>query len=813
MTTVSVAWAAYGKPAKSAGDYQIMASGGPVLDAGDLTVILSWFALGNPPPERTGPGALPWAAVSVVQKDGQHYVGVATYRWSAEHDRAGRPIMSSLHFFLPYELLRERGVSYRAFLGAVTDVELPPPGTDLLIELDAMEPEETVGVIERLGRDRVERAAAMLLDGPVTVTASGNVSFADRLAFIDAVAALLPYGWRTRFAAGTWFDGGGSRIGLAFSRRDRPGSTELRWPAPARPQAGGSGEAYLAWLEELMGRHGRSLAWVVDELAGVGEPFADRPPADAVQVLRDLGWPTALLLAARAGEAVAGDLAALFQGGRYGEVAKADAEFLFDRLVELATADDLGLVERLWKRFGGRPETLIRGTRSLLWRPEPDPAIRGRAHLAERLGFGAEFVAGVIRPLRGDFVGTDACAAAAQLVHMDAPEDAPRVPAALAENAPVLAELLVQVARSDGDHGGWLRALTPVAAESLLTPFRQIWSGDVSAAQVTELAGHGRLCVFALVRMASALGRLEHLLPALAAWIDHDSTAGWKTWLGTLSPEKPRGQGALDALACHLGAAPRHLAHAARPGYIEGFRDVRRALPATPAADTLAAHLTTFTWAAEPALTAGVVAVAAEFPRHARLVRVLLAGRAASTRLTGDENYRHWRGKVHPHHPELFEEEIVTILGDLPANADPEATGDLCALALLEGNRPEEVAALLLKAGRAPDDRFVLRLLLRTRHALIGHRMPEKNARDNVILLANALMRGLSAEAAARFRHSACARSAADMRFQFDLILMLSQDPRHRNRVVLDEEAAGRLRFLTGSLLHVVGRPSRFWRR
>ena len=51
------------------------------------------------------------------------------------------------------------------------------------------------------------------------------------------------------------------------------------------------------------------------------------------------------------------------------------------------------------------------------------------------------------------------------------------------------------------------------------------------------------------------------------------------------------------------------------------------------------------------------------------------------------------------------------------------------------------------------------------------------------------------------------------MLFQFDLILTLSQDPRRRSRVHLDAESAGRLRFLTGGLLHVVGRPSRFGRR
>src|SRR5262249_51020483 len=161
--------------------------------------IFSWFSLGNPPPERTGPGALPWAAVSVVRKGGRHYVGVATYRWSAEHDAAGRPIVSSSHFFLPYELLREHGVSYRGFLGAVAAAAPPPPGTELLVELDSTAPEETADLIERFGRERVERAAAMLLDGPVTVTAADDLAFTDRLAFLDAVAALLPYGWRTRF--------------------------------------------------------------------------------------------------------------------------------------------------------------------------------------------------------------------------------------------------------------------------------------------------------------------------------------------------------------------------------------------------------------------------------------------------------------------------------------------------------------------------------------------------------------------------------------------------------------------------------------
>jgi hypothetical protein len=47
-------------------------------------------------------------------------------------------------------------------------------------------------------------AAVLLTGGPVCVLGAEKTSAAERLTFIDAVMALLPYGFRTRMTAATW---------------------------------------------------------------------------------------------------------------------------------------------------------------------------------------------------------------------------------------------------------------------------------------------------------------------------------------------------------------------------------------------------------------------------------------------------------------------------------------------------------------------------------------------------------------------------------------------------------------------------------
>ncbi|MBO2456334.1 hypothetical protein [Actinomadura violacea] len=681
MADLRAGWAVRGKPPGSYDEYRVTGCGGPDFSATDYAHILRHFALGTPSPGRSGPAALPWITISEVRgADDGTRIGIALEDWTGEADGAGRPIAETRYFCVPYEALRAAPVSYAGLYEALAAAAPPFPADGLDLHVPALDPTEPAATIERFGVQRVAAAASLLLDGPVTITNAPDLSASDRLAFLDAVAALLPYGWRTRFSAATWDQSGNRNVSLAFARRVRDRTTELDWRTPRLPERSNAGRAYARMLVELLGEGGRSPADVIAHLAAAGEPLADADPGTAIHVL---GRPVAVVQDQR--DLV--DVRELLRSGRYRELA--DARSVLSELIRADDPGDVPLLRGCWTAIAGTSDAPYRelcgAARRVVWGGAA--AVDGRnaaqyVELAGDLGRADDLLAVLLGPAgRGEDETVGAATAA--LIVLDAvdPAAAARWPAtldALAASPGVLCALITELAFGPPDSlVAWFRMLTRHLPESLLDPFCDVLFVPLRPAEpkgLEALAEHGTGCVSDLVTLASDMQRLGYVLPGLADWLTaRDRVPANERMQLTIRltqarSSEPDERGVLDGLLLWLGAPPRHVTGVragGHEGYWDGFRSVwTRTMPA-PRTDRrpeiLASWVRAGGWAGSAGGADAVLRLVRELtaglPDEGRpLARALLAARARVPGIDRAAMYRIWWDEAVRRCPELLEE-------------------------------------------------------------------------------------------------------------------------------------------------------------
>ncbi|HEY0932541.1 MAG TPA: hypothetical protein VGD91_02255, partial [Trebonia sp.] len=203
--SVRAQWALHGKAPDAAG-YKVLACSTGELDNGNFTEALGRFSLG-------ALDNLPQVSVSYLQpatRPGDSYLALAVHWFAvagqryatgvAPLDENGRQTAFTSYFCAPYRQLADHAVSYLDLYEAFSAVTLPaqggPPAP--VVIRPSMPQVPAIDETEK-------RAAALLLTGaPVCVLGAEATSTRERLAFIDTVMALLPYGFRSRMTAATW---------------------------------------------------------------------------------------------------------------------------------------------------------------------------------------------------------------------------------------------------------------------------------------------------------------------------------------------------------------------------------------------------------------------------------------------------------------------------------------------------------------------------------------------------------------------------------------------------------------------------------
>lgn len=535
---VHAGWAIWSKHPGTHDDYSVLASSAGPLSTAEFTRVLTHFAPGNPPAETGAPASLPWVMLSRVGVADQTYLGASVQVPTNHVDGTGRPVSRTSYICVPYEEVARAPVSYRGMSSALRAAQLPyQDGALVPLTIPRLDPQEMAQTVMEFGPYTVATTAALLLSGPVTITGPEFPDAETRLRFLDAVAALLPYGYRTSFTAATWSDTAASaqRFRIVFAVRARDASSRVTWRAAARVPDEGSARRYLEHLQRVLGRPAvdlLELASLISYLSSDTRPRKFEQPEQAVASLYEFFRAAVFGDTIDAGSATAADIRLLFYQGQDSRLSPNRRRKALGLLIADGDAQDWPLVSR---RFGaiaeGDPQSLLpamaKAARRLLWSRAPKDLVRAYLQLMTPYGLSDALLARLMPEPESaaDLVdGLDTAATLLAELVMDDPSSYLQTRQALGYNPAVGTALIAHLcaARGSGGVSPAIEWLEP-ALDRILPTFNAVLGDapepvDPAALQALDRGG-GHLSVGCLVRGAFYLKRLPLVLPALAPWL------------------------------------------------------------------------------------------------------------------------------------------------------------------------------------------------------------------------------------------------------------------------------------------------------
>ncbi|MEV8391396.1 MULTISPECIES: hypothetical protein [unclassified Streptomyces] len=379
-----------GRPVRAAWSLQGKAPGQVAYDvqAGNVDPRIAqkyfWDASTETPrPDRAhAPDALPWVAFLGGTEAGGPVTGLVETTWSGGRDATGRISYSARLLLLDWQPTSGAGLTWTSLYNAALDAQWPAMDADAPhpphpahpphIVLDAA-PADVAQLARYIDQNiRFEwaaRSAALLLEGRhVVITLSpehAGLHAVTRVAVLDGICALLPYGSRAWLSAATWAGHGADHeLRLTFALRPR-GNQCHAVLAGQPPQEPGSreGRAYLAELLRLRRKVG--IETLLTHLLSHRAPLTPLDAEQALRHLRDLDLRSVVVADIDRGT------------GRLGDVVRLLSLCPLDRLPE----GEAAMVARhlaLATLPGGRSETEREQARSLLlehWSPRVGQAL------------------------------------------------------------------------------------------------------------------------------------------------------------------------------------------------------------------------------------------------------------------------------------------------------------------------------------------------------------------------------------------------------------------------------------------------------
>ncbi|MFE9179681.1 hypothetical protein ACFYN5_25940 [Streptomyces sp. NPDC007126] len=374
-TTVTAAWSLQGKaPGQVAYDVQ----------AGSVEPRTAqkyfWTASTETPraDRAQAPDALPWVAFLGGTEAGRSVTGLVETVWSGGRDATGRISYSARLLILDWQPTSEAGLTWSALYGAALDARWPDPDPGAehppRITLDAAP--TTVAKLARfiegeLGFEWAARCAALLLEGRhVAITLSpehATLNAVTRVAVLDGICALLPYGCRAWLSAATWAGHGADHeLRLTFALRPRGNQCHavLSGQPPQGPGTA-QGRAYVAELLRL--RQKKGIEVLLSHLLSHRAPLAPHDAEQALQHLRDLDLQALVMGDIDRGTSRLFDVARLLDRHPLDSLAEQEAATVARHLARCALP-------------GSRPEAEREQARSLLLEHWSPGAARALAH-------------------------------------------------------------------------------------------------------------------------------------------------------------------------------------------------------------------------------------------------------------------------------------------------------------------------------------------------------------------------------------------------------------------------------------------------
>ena len=277
---VTAEWALWGKGARDA-EYRLLACSDGQVGETDFIDQITRFSPGS---------AETWPQVTVsgfLLDQAADYVALAIHDTvDRRHDAAGREIVYTRYFCVPYMELCAGRAGYQDMYNAFA--RFWPSDQERSAKkfvLPAVGQPHQSFPLPGPRRFLAMRVAALLLTGrPVCVLGADGAGTSERLAFLDSVMSLLPYGMRSQLAGATWASSTAYDLNLqlffADSRR-RGNDHVVSWQQPDLGPIGDPyADQYLHWLN-------RGIQQPEGVLAAVTEPMGFDQP-EVVRMLHRL---------------------------------------------------------------------------------------------------------------------------------------------------------------------------------------------------------------------------------------------------------------------------------------------------------------------------------------------------------------------------------------------------------------------------------------------------------------------------------------------------------------------------------------------
>lgn len=737
-------WALWGKAPGTRDDYSVLACSPEPFSRADFGKILTRFSAGNPGTRSAGPGALPWVTLSWVGVDDGLQVGIAITTATDQVDGVGRPITQTSYFCVPYHELAGAQVSYLSLYEAVRGLPLPAAGGGMIpVTLPPLDVREAAGAVDEFGENTVATAAALLLSGPVTVVQAEGSTLAERMRFLDAVACLLPYGFRAKFSAASWSDSGARhRIRLAFATRPREDGVSVCWREPGVvPASLDTAASYLRHFRQLRGDGtipGKvySIPAVVTELAADVPARKFEQPQQAVESLRMINLPFRVLATVQGGSVNLSDLRLAFAGSRVLELPADGRLRLLEALSEHGDPGDWPVLRHWLEPIAGQDQdavlrVLIPVGRKVLWAVKPEEEIVSEGlDLAIGRGLADDLLAALIRPADVVTRLPQAVELAANLVNTmvfaggpAATGSFPRTRAVLAGHPVLACELLAGFAAAGFDGPRflrWLEEVSPAAPFWVFSVALGDSRGVLKEDSVSELARFGVDCVAAMLRAASSSGRLDHVLPGFLRWLanrDLGAAGEQRYWQPRLpvtpAPGDAQTRARLDVALLMVSGSPSALpppaGRAGFPEYHEAFAETwgslrrsRNQFDEVRSATCLARYLDVQPWAAERVQAASVVDLVKRLVsgKTKPVLDGALAGALADSPGAGRWDFAaEWLALARKDDPGVVKDGILASLRGVRPGTQPSQVAALCVRALREGIPAKAALAELARSG------------------------------------------------------------------------------------------------------------------
>lgn len=820
-------WALWSKKPGSRDDYSVLACSFAPFTRADFTTIITRFSAGTPDTRSSGPGALPWVTLSWVGTDDRLQLGIAVTDGTGQVDGVGRPITQTSYFCVPYADIAETRLGYSALYRAVSGITLPPRDGEM-ISLPVPQPPvaDPVEAVARFGERQVATAAALLLQGPVSVVQAEGATLEERLEFIDAVTSLLPFGYRARFAAATWTDSGTRhRLRLAFAARPREDAMAIAWRRPGDiPSGAGIAREYLDKFRALRGMGPATdrvfgLPVVLTHLAADTTPRKFEHSRAAVDTLLQIDLPFRVERELENDTPVElADLRQVFRQERTLELEPRGRVTLLKALsAQGEAADWLTLARRLDDVPDAETVRQILGTygRRVLWTDEPDGGvIRDCIKVSARVDLEDGVLAALLPPPEDARGLPRAVRCAADLFAEIATADPasgdtyPLTRKTLAGAPQAVAALLAALADSVPDAERCLNWLRPDAPQDLTRLFAialGVTPGAISEPEVMTIAGLGTYCVAALLDIASITGQLDVVLPGCARWVAAGGTPGPDVTrcLMDLPVTTARQRAWLDMTRLAAGISPSALpppaGHRDSEPYLTDLAGIWLGLSREYALfngdrciRVLARYLDGQRWTVTEEQAAAVASLATwlrEFDRDEELQASVMAGLTACPEAAGWEFARQWVASARPDDPKVVRRRALASLATAPPGTDASQLAVLCVRAHQENITAGEAFSQLAKSGAIDSVTAAADLMneLGTEFARSG--IQRRTADHWVQVYAGAIARGEFDERLLQpFRARVLSGSRDNVKFYLDMVLILASGERPGQYELTDSE-------------------------